>query len=161
MKPLICLLTVFLILFLAKKVGHFPRLTLSLSGRIAMACMLLMTGISHFPMAEGMALMLPEWLPFKIEVVYTTGILEILSAIGLLMPSTQRLTGWMLIIFFFLIFPANILAALNHVNIQEANLNGPGSAYLWFRVPLQVFFIGWVWYFTIKNPSGEVKLTEG
>ncbi len=53
------------------------------SGSIAMSAMLLFTSMGHFLYAKGMSMMLPEFLPFKIELVYFTGILEIAAAIGL------------------------------------------------------------------------------
>ncbi len=42
-------------------------------------------------------------------------------------------------------------AAARHIDYEKANFNGSGLNYLWFRVPLQILFIGWVWYFGIKN----------
>jgi uncharacterized membrane protein len=65
-----------------------------------------------------------------------------MAAVGLLIPATSRLTSWCLIAFFVAVLPANVYGALNRVGVGEH-----GPAYLWFRVPLQVLFIGWVWYF--------------
>jgi hypothetical protein len=38
---------------------------------------------------------------------------------------------------------------MRRVNYETGELDGPGLAYLWFRVPLQVFFVGWVGYFAL------------
>ena len=126
-----------------------------LAGRIAMSVMLLLTGIGHFIYPSGMALMLPDFIPFKMEVIYFTGLIEIAAAIGLLIPRIQKLTAWLLIIFLISIFPTNIYAAIHHVNLQTATYDGSGLSYLWFRVPLQILFIGWVYYFGVRkvNPS--------
>jgi uncharacterized membrane protein len=113
--------------------------------------MLLFTGVSHFLYPEGMALMLPGFIPFKKEVIYLTGVIEIAAAVGLLIPRYRKLTAWLLIIFFLAILPANIHAAINHVNLRTATFDGAGVNYLWFRVPLQIFFIAWVYYFGIKK----------
>ena len=32
-------------------------------------------------------------------------------------------------------------------NYKEANYTGPGPEHLWFRIPLQLFFIGWLYFF--------------
>ncbi len=129
-----------------------------LSGRIAMSVMLLLTGIGHFIYPTGMALMLPDFIPFKLKLIYFTGLIEIAAAIGLLIPRIQKLTAWLLIIFFISIFPANIYAAVHHVNLQTATYDGSGLSYLWFRVPLQILFIGWVYWFGIRmvNPIKHI-----
>lgn len=130
-----------------------------LAGRIAMSVMLLLTGIGHFIYPAGMALMLPDFIPFKMELIYFTGLIEIAAAIGLLIPRIQKLTAWLLIIFLISIFPANIYAAIHHVNLQTATYDGSGLSYLWFRVPLQILFIGWVYYFGIRNVNPSSPTT--
>jgi len=45
--------------------------------------------------------------------------------------------------------PANINAARKHTDFQKATNEGNGMIYLWFRIPLQVLFIAWVFYFSI------------
>ncbi len=150
MEPLIVLITVFLLALvitrIIKKKWLFP-----FAGRITMSTLLLFTAAGHFVYPDGMALMLPGFIPYKLEVIYVTGILEILAAIGLLIPRYQKLTAWLLIIFFIAILPANIYAAIHQVNLTTANYDGRGLNYLWFRVPLQLLFIAWVYYFAIKK----------
>src|SRR5690554_2922160 len=149
MKPLIVLITTFFISLLITKFikGDFRIVK---SGRIAMAVMLVFTAIGHFAFTEGMAMMLPEIIPFKIAVVYCTGIVEIIAAIGLLIPQFRVITGWGLILFFILILPANIHASLNNIDYQNGTSNGFGIDYLLFRIPLQILFIVWVYYSAIK-----------
>lgn len=121
-----------------------------LSGRIAMAVMLLFTAIGHFVFTKGMVLMLPGFLPFKKLLIWFTGFLEVAAAIGLLLPALQQTTAWLLIIFFVLILPANINAASKHIDYQKGSYEGPGAGYLWFRVPLQLLFTGWVYWFALR-----------
>ncbi len=66
-----------------------------------------------------------------------------------MLPDMRQLTAWLIILFFIAILPANIQAAIKHVDFQKGTYEGPGAKYLWFRVPLQVFFIAWVWYFSL------------
>ena len=86
MKPLVILLSCFIIAVVilksVKKEYDFP-----LSGRLSMSVMLLFTAIGHFLYTEGMAMMLPEFIPFKRETVYLTGFIEIAAAMGLLLPN--------------------------------------------------------------------------
>ena len=53
------------------------------------------------------------------------------------------MTARLLIVFFIGILPANIYGALKKVNLQTGRLDGHGTSYLWFRVPLQILFIVW------------------
>lgn len=149
MKPLIVLLTVFAISLLTTKLvrGNFE---FALSGRIAMAAMLVFTAIAHFAFTKGMAMMLPNFIPYKTEVVYLTGIFEIAAAIGLFIPSLSVITAWLLIAFFILVLPANIYAAINHIDYQNGTFDGNGLSYLWFRIPLQILFIVWIYLSAIK-----------
>ena len=95
--------------------------------------------------------MIPPFIPFKVELVVITGVIELVAAIILLIPRHRIKVSWLLIVFFLLILPVNIYAALHHVDYQKATFDGPGPDYLWFRVPLQLLFIAWLYYFAIKS----------
>ena len=150
MKPLLVLLGTFVTSLLAIRLfgGEF---NFSLAGRIAMSVMLIFTSIGHFVFVQGMTMMIPDFVPFKRQIVYLTGVFEIAAAIGLLTPKFQNLTAWLLLIFFVLILPANIQAAIKKIDYQKGTANGPGLNYLWFRVPLQIFFIAWIYFFAIRS----------
>jgi uncharacterized membrane protein len=150
MKPLIILLSVFAVSLLTTKLvrGNFE---LALSGRIAMSAMLVFTAVGHFAFTKGMAMMLPNFIPYKTETVYLTGIIEIAAAIGLFIPNFRVVTAWLLIAFFIVILPANIYAAVKHINYQKGTFDGNGFTYLWFRIPLQIVFIIWTYLSAIKG----------
>lgn len=153
MKPLIVLLTIFVIALVIFKLLT-KQIEWKRSGRIAMCAMLIFTAIGHFVFPVGMSKIIPDIFPMKLELVYITGVLEILLAIGLLIPRFQKITGILLVLFFIGIIPANIKGAMENINYQTGELNGPGLEYLWFRIPLQVFFILWVvWTFNKKSKS--------
>lgn len=149
MKPLLVLLSVFVVLLVTFKIfrGHYE---FALSGRIAMSVMLLFTALGHFVFTKGMTMMLPSFIPFKTEMVYLTGILEIAGAIGLFLPNFRVIIGWLLIVFFLLILPANIYAAFNNIDYQNGTFEGNGPSYLWFRIPLQLLFMVWTYLSAIK-----------
>ena len=148
MKPLIVLLSVFgLCIGITAFLGNVD---IDFSGRIAMSAMLAFTAMGHFKFTGGMAMMLPAFIPAKKQVVLITGVIEILAAVGLLVSSTIQITGILLIVFFVVILPANIYAAIKKVDLEKANHAGSGIKYLWFRVPEQLLFIVWVYFFAIK-----------
>ena len=146
MKPLFVLVAAFCITLGAIRLFD-GRWNFIFSGNLAMSIMLLFTAIGHFKFSKGMTMMMPGFIPFKKEIVYTTGVIEILASIGLLIPAYRHLASVLLIIFFILILPANINAAIKKIDYQKGTYQCNGINYLWFRVPLQVLFILWVWYF--------------
>ena len=149
MKPLILLIVVF------TAYAGISRLTtgnwnLQFAGNLAMLIMLCFTALGHILFAKGMSLMIPPFLPFKKALVYLTGLAEVILGLALLSPSTRPYAGYGLIVFFILIVPANIYAAIHHLDIEKGTNTGPGPGYLWFRIPMQLFLIGWVYYFAIR-----------
>jgi uncharacterized membrane protein len=150
MKPLIVLIAVFVITLIVTKL-FYGNYEIDLSGRIAMSAMLLFSAVGHFVFSKGMSMMVPSFIPYKTQVVYATGVIEVLAAIGLLVPEISKITAYLLIVFFILILPANIYAAIKNVDYQKGTYNGNGVTYLWFRVPLQIFFIVWTDLFAITG----------
>lgn len=150
MKPLLVLISAFVIAIAMNKIfsGNYEP---AFSGKIAMSVMLLFTASAHFAFNDGMAMMLPDFVPYKAQVVYLTGIIEIAAAIGLFVQAFSVMTAWLLIAFFILILPSNVYAAIKHIDYQKATFNGSGLNYLWFRIPLQILFIAWTYLSAIKN----------
>lgn len=150
MKPLIVLLTVFCLSFLGIKLvtGEYQ---IAVAARTAMSAMLIFTAFGHFAFTRGMSMMLPQFVPFKTQIIYLTGLLEILFAVGLFLPTFHMVTAVSLIIFLILILPANIYAAIKNLEYQKGTYDGNGPKYLWFRIPLQLLFIVWVYFSAIQN----------
>ena len=150
MAPLIVLLVSFGIVFLIDRFILHRRLGLGFIGRLSMAVMLIVTGIAHFTNTAEMIEMMPDLLPAKREIVYFTGICELLAVVGLLWDKTAKLTAVLLMIFFLAVLPANIAGSLKAVNFGGMEY---GAWYLAFRIPLQIFLIWWAWYFGIRRAS--------
>jgi uncharacterized membrane protein len=147
MTPLIFLLAAFVLLFGINRFLLKEKLSLSFIGRASLAVMLVVTGAAHFTSTDLMVEMMPEFLPLKKEIVYLTGILELLAVIGLLINSLSKITAVLLIIFFIAILPANIIGSIKQVNLGGMEM---GVMYLIFRIPLQILFIFWAYYFGVR-----------
>lgn len=120
------------------------------SGNLGMTVFIIFVGFSHFKFQKGMAMMIPDFIPGKMFWVYATGIIEIAAGIGLMIPSIRELTAVLLIIFYVLVFIANINSAKKKINIFKADFTGPGMDYLYKqRIPMQIILIAWTWYFGI------------
>jgi len=120
------------------------------AGNLGMAVFIIFTGFSHFKFQKGMAMMIPDFIPAKMFWVYITGVIEIAAGIGLMIPSIRELTAVLLIIFYVLVFIANINSSKKNINIFKADFTGPGMSYLYKeRIPMQIILIAWTWYFGI------------
>ena len=117
-------------------------------GRIGVSLVFAFTALGHFVKTSEMTQMLPPWVPMRVQLIYLTGIFEFLAAIAILIPSLSRYTGIILCIFLVLILPSNIYAAIQRVDFGG---HAAGPAYLLVRIPLQLFLIGWIFWFAVRG----------
>ncbi|MBB6370406.1 hypothetical protein [Chryseobacterium shigense] len=147
------LLTILFAVFMLALVGTYVfqgKPDYLFSGNLGMAVFIIFTGFSHFKFQTGMAMMIPDFVPGKMFWVYCTGILEIAAGIGLMIPSIREITAILLIVFYVLVFIANINSSKKNINIFKADYTGPGMKYLYLeRIPMQIILIVWTWYFGI------------
>lgn len=123
-----------------------------------LAVMLLFTGSAHFlpdtvtvaPSHDDLAAMVPSFVPFPDFMIYLTGVLELLGAVGLVLTRTRALAGIGLAVLFVLMVPANIYAA-----VEDIPLNGEAATPLWFRLPEQIVYLAVaLWAAQVRVPSG-------
>ena len=123
------------------------------AGLIAVAIMFLFTGATHFTgMKHDYAAMLPSPFSDNLGIIYLTGALQIAGAVGLLVSRTRRLAGICLVLLLLAMFPANVYVALNGVPFR-----GEPPTPLWLRTPIQLFFIGMVWWTSVRKPPERVQ----
>lgn len=110
--------------------------------RIGMAVLLFFTAAAHFSsMKTDFAAMIPPPLTGALWVVYLTGVLEAAGAAGLLVPRTRRIAAVCLVLLLIAMFPANVYAAMKDIPFR-----GTAASPLWWRVPLQLFWIAALWW---------------
>lgn len=98
-------------------------------------------GIVHFVLAESFAMITP--LPYAIEIVWLTGVMELFFALFILLPRYRSVSGLWLCIYCLAVLPANINMAINDI----AMFGEPVSpVILWLRIPLQFVLIAWILY---------------
>lgn len=80
---------------------------------VGLAAMLVLTGVAHFvpPMRGSLIAIVPPQLPAPGLLVSITGVLELLGAIGLLVPATRVAAAVCLFLLMLAMFPANVYAA--------------------------------------------------
>ena len=144
----------YLILTLLGKL--FPRFQLAPAtrARAGVSLFFAFSAIGHFVRTAAMAEMLPPSIPYRIELIYITGIFELLGAIGVWIPRLTKLTGFLLIVMLVGLLPANIYSAFNRV---EFGGHGAGPSYLLVRIPFQLFAIWWTYFATEQNWFGKKR----
>lgn len=117
--------------------------------QIALSVFFTIGGILHFAFDGAFAHIVPPALPFPVQIVWITGIMELAFAIALLARWRLPLTGWLLSAYLLAVLPANIYMALAGIPQGEAAL---GPAILWLRVALQFPLIALVLWATGAPP---------
>ena len=118
--------------------------------RIGLAAMFVFTAVSHFhPRTRpDLVRMVPPSLPAPGLLVSATGMLELLGAIGLLVPMALPAAAYGLIALLVGMFPANIYAARLGLKIA-----GRRAMPLLWRLPLQLFWIAALWWVRSPTPN--------
>jgi uncharacterized membrane protein len=151
MAPLIVMLAAWSGARLIGFTGGWPQAD-SWSGalRIALAAMFVFTAVSHFHSRTRPDLirMVPASLPAPSLLVTATGVLELLGAIGLLLPQTLQVAAYGLMALLVAMFPANLHAARAGLMIA-----GRRATSLLWRLPLQLFWIVALWCVRSPTPS--------
>lgn len=129
----------------------FPLTSLAFF-RGALALVMIVAGALHFVATDAYVAIMPDYLPLPRELVYVSGLLEILFGLGLLWDRTREAAGICLIVLYLAVLPANINMALH--DIQPAGFHIPAFL-LWARLPLQLVFIYWAWRVSRPEPAAD------
>ncbi|WP_237064364.1 MULTISPECIES: DoxX family protein [Microbulbifer] len=112
--------------------------------------------IGHLVKAEGMVEMLPPWVPFRLALVYFTGLIELFIGVALFIPRYQPFAAKLAIVVFVVFFPANIYSALNGIGLGGHQW---GPVYLLIRGPLQLILIAWAYFLCVKGHNKSMQPT--
>ena len=101
-----------------------------------MSLLYISSGVQHFANTSWFMKIMPPYLPYHKELIYLSGVIEIILGIMLLFEKTRFLAGWGLILLLIAVFPANVYAAQTNGVAM-----GTSAAIAWGRLPLQGLFI--------------------
>ncbi|MCH8741677.1 DoxX-like family protein [Patescibacteria group bacterium] len=108
-----------------------------------MSVFYIFNGVNHFLSTEFYLVIMPPYIPFHLELVYLSGVIEIFLGILLLAKKLRKPASWGIIFLLIAIFPANIY----HLTSAGAGLGTPLWALL-VRLPFQPLFIAWAHWHT-------------
>ncbi len=113
-----------------------PRIPL-----LVVALFFISGGVAHFALGRFFADIMPAYLPWHLELVYISGVFELLGAIGILIPYTRLFAAYGLMALCIAVFPANLNMALHTDQFSELP-----AAFLYGRLPFQPLFIWFIWW---------------
>ena len=100
-------------------------------------------GITHFTNADFFVAIMPPWIGWHLEIVYISGVFEILGAIGILIPSLRQWAGNGLILLVLCVTPANVHMWMNPELFPDVS-----AVFLNVRLVVQVLLLWLIWWCT-------------
>lgn len=100
-------------------------------------------GITHFTSPDFYVNIMPPYIGWHLEIVYVSGVFEILGALGILFPATRQLAGNCLILLTLAVTPANIHMWMNPQLFPDVSVT-----FLNIRLVVQVLLLACIWWST-------------
>jgi uncharacterized membrane protein len=124
--------------FPASRVKTFFLLLLSLFFTYA--------GIDHLVSPDFYVSIMPPWIPWHLELVYLSGVFEVMGGVGVLIPRFRAMAGTGLVALLIAVYPANL-----HMAFNPHLFPGIPLAALYVRLALQ--FLAFYWAYTVTRPD--------
>jgi len=106
-------------------------------------------GIKHFIDPEWFLYIIPPYLSsIGLELVYISGLFEIILGILLLFKKYRQITAYGIILLLIAVYPANIYLAFNELPQQQIGISSFAAS--WVRLPIQFILIE-IAYFHSQN----------
>lgn len=115
---------------------------------LVMSFMYVFIGIRHFYDPQYFLHIVPPQLPFKLFLVYVTGLIEIIGGAAILISKTRRAGALLLIFLLVIVFPANIYL---YISETPQNLLGITKTDALIRMPFQIPLIILAYWHSKKN----------
>jgi len=111
-------------------------------------------GIAHFISTDFFVAIMPPYIGFHREIVYISGVFELLGAIGILIPALRQWAGNGLLLLVVLVSPANI-----HMWLHPELFPDVPATFLSVRLVAQVALLALIWWCTRtpgRNQGGRL-----
>ena len=119
-------------------------------GILIMAIFYINVGVKHFIDPEWFLYIIPPYLKFiGLELVYISGVFEILLGTLLLFPKYRRISAYGIILLLIFVYPANIYLAFNEEPQQLIGISSFMAS--WVRLPIQFVLIGIAYIHSKEN----------
>jgi uncharacterized membrane protein len=108
---------------------------------IILVFILIAAGLLHLLDPFSLVNALPLFIPFKLEIIFWTGIFEFILAAGILIPKTRSIFAKLCALYFLVLVPIHIYVSWNTVPIFGVK----DPFLLWARTLFQAVLIRWAW----------------
>ena len=123
-----------------------------------MSFMYVLIGIRHFTSPQYFLEIVPPELPFKLFLVYLTGLIEIVGGAAILSSKTRKAGAYLLIFLLVSVFPANIYL---YVSETPQSLIGVSKMDALIRMPFQIPLILLAfWHSKENHPKWVVYISS-
>ncbi|MEH6582340.1 MAG: DoxX family protein [Halioglobus sp.] len=110
-------------------------------------------GITHFTSPEFFVDIMPPYIGWHLEIVYISGVLEVLGALGILLAATRQLAGNCLVVLTIAVTPANIYMWMNPELFPDVP-----EIFLTLRMIVQLLLLACIWWSTRQPRVENTKL---
>ena len=112
-------------------------------GALVVGALFLASGVLHLINPAAFVWLMPPWLPFQIELIVISGVMELAAALGLIFK--QRWAPMLTVVTLLAVWPANWWFAIDSLS------SNPDIALIaWLRLPLQLPLLYWAWKAPVK-----------
>ena len=112
-------------------------------------------GVGHFVISDFFVNIMPPYLPYHLEIVYISGVFEILGALGILLYATRQWAGNGLFLLTLAVTPANI-----HMWMHPELFPEVPEAFLSVRLVVQVVLLMGIWWSTRTTSQKKPSTTS-
>lgn len=119
------------------------KVKLAVLMRTLLGAMFIGSGLFHMIKPAVYLPMMPDYLPFHLELIYLSGVIEIILGAAFFVARFRKPAAWGMIALLIAVFPANIHMFLHAERFPDI----PYFAHL-VRLPMQAVFIWWAWLYT-------------
>jgi uncharacterized membrane protein len=94
------------------------------------------SGVTHLVKPETFEPLMPAWLPAHRELIYASGVAELVCAAGILHPRTRKAAGWASAALLVAVFPGNVKMAADAQKTRNTTYKRTTLARLPMQLPL-------------------------
>ncbi len=111
-------------------------------------------GMNHLMNPQMYVNIMPPGLPEPGWLNVLSGLAEIVLAVYVLEPRTRVYAAWGIIALLLAVFPANLHVAVNNIDMATGLAAEGSNTAAWVRLPFQLLFIVWAWWYTLPEDAG-------
>jgi len=129
---------------------EFPASRIKTFFLILLSVFFTYAGIDHLISPDFYVSIMPPWIPAHLELVYLSGVFEVMGGVGVLIPRFRAFAGAGLVALLIAVYPANLHMAFNPHLFPDI----PVVA-LYIRLALQ--FLAFYWAYTVTRPDSTLS----